>query len=96
MVAYVIFTREEPVKDTAALEQYQNINQQSPRWPGLTPRAIYGSIHSLEGDAPDGAIILEFPNLQAAKNWYHSEDYQRAIPYRKLAASYRAFIVEGL
>jgi len=41
-------------------------------------------------------VILEFPDKQAAKDWYYSEDYQSRVPFRLKAAPYRAFIVEGM
>jgi uncharacterized protein (DUF1330 family) len=38
---------------------------------------------------------LRFDSLEAARNWYHSEDYQAALPLRNAAAQSRVFIVEG-
>ncbi len=38
---------------------------------------------SLEGqEMPNGTAIVEFPSMEAALDWYHSEDYQRTIPLR--------------
>lgn len=33
-------------------------------------------------------IILTFPSLAAAKNWYYSEDYQAVLPYRHAATAF--------
>jgi uncharacterized protein (DUF1330 family) len=60
------------------------------------PLAVYGDIITLEGEAPDGAIVLEFPTIEDARAWYESPDYQAAIPYRQQAADYDMFIVDGL
>ena len=27
-------------------------------------------------------VILEFPSMEAAKNWYNSADYQEILPHR--------------
>jgi uncharacterized protein (DUF1330 family) len=78
------------------MEKYSAMNRQLPPPAGLTPLAVYGALESLEGDAPDGAVVLQFPSVQAAKAWYHSADYQAALPHRKKGANYRAFIVEGI
>jgi uncharacterized protein (DUF1330 family) len=62
----------------------------------MVPRIIYGNIQSLEGKAPDGVILLEFPTVDEARAWYENPEYQEAIPFRQQAADYDVFIVEGL
>ncbi len=62
----------------------------------LKPLAVYGKIESLEGAPIEGAVILEFPDIEAAKAYYHSAAYQDAARHRHLAADYRVFIIEGL
>ena len=55
-----------------------------------------GTVEAVEGQAPDGrVVVIEFPSLQAATTFYHSEDYQPLIPIRQSAASGRVFLVEG-
>ncbi len=53
-------------------------------------------MEALEGSLPDGAVILEFPTFEDARNWYYSPAYQAAAVHRKKGAEYRAFIVQGL
>jgi uncharacterized protein (DUF1330 family) len=96
MTAYVIFTREGPIVDQAAMNHYSSMNRELPMPEKLTPLAVYGAMAPLEGDAPDGVVILKFPTMQDAQDWYNSPQYQAAIPYRKKGANYRAFIVEGI
>ncbi len=96
MPAYIIVTRESPVRNQVGIETYSKMNRESPRDPNLTPLVIYGAIEGLEGIAPDGVIMLKFPTLEDAKAWYNSPAYQAALPYRVNSADYRAFIVEGL
>lgn len=96
MTAYVIFTREEEVKDADALAEYQRRNRESAGAHDITPLVVYGNVEALEGDQPDGVIVLAFPSVEQAKAWYYSEDYQAAKPFRDKAARYRGFIVEGI
>ena len=55
-----------------------------------------GRIEPLEGDAPpQRTVVLEFPSLAHARNWYESDAYQALIPLRHAAAVTRSFLVEG-
>ena len=55
-----------------------------------------GRIEPLEGEAPpQRTVVLEFPNLARAREWYESEGYQALIPLRQAAAVTRSFLVEG-
>ena len=94
MTAYVVFFRESPIHDPAEMEAYQT----SPRptlATGLAPLAVYGAQTPLEGKAPDGVVVLQFPSVEDAKAWYFSPEYQAAAAHRRKAADYRAVIVEG-
>jgi len=96
MAVYMLFIREEPVRDQAEMDLYRRMNQQNPRDPNLTPLVVYGAIEAVEGNAPDGMILLKFPTIEDAKAWYNSPGYQAAVPHRLKAADYRSFIVQGL
>lgn len=41
-------------------------------------------------------VILEFPDVAAAKAWYESPDYQRVLPIRLRSTVSRMMVVEGL
>jgi uncharacterized protein (DUF1330 family) len=100
MTAYIIFTREGPVRDEAEMKTYQSSNAGDAgkfvEQYGLKPLVVYGAMEALEGDAPDGAVVLQFPTMDAARDWHNSPEYQKAVPHRLKAADYRAFIVQGL
>lgn len=96
MAVYMLFIREEPVRDPLQLATYGRMNREAPRDPNLTALVAYGAMEAVEGKAPDGLVILKFPTTEDAKAWYHSPAYQAALPHRKKGADYRAFIVEGL
>lgn len=96
MPVYMLFIREQPVRDQAELDTYSRMNRAGPRDPNLKPRVVYGTIEALEGVAPDGIVMLEFPTAEVARAWYNSPAYQAALPHRKKGADYRALIVQGL
>jgi uncharacterized protein (DUF1330 family) len=96
MPAYMLFIREGAVRDQAQLSLYGKMNRESPRDPKVTPLVAYGAIEAVEGEAPDGMVMLQFPTVEDAKAWYNSPHYQAALVHRKLGADYRAFIVQGL
>ena len=55
-----------------------------------------GKIDLLEGDPiPERIFIIEFPNAEAARRWYQSDDYQEALKVRLSASHGRVFLIEG-
>jgi uncharacterized protein (DUF1330 family) len=51
----------------------------------------------LEGDwHPSRVVILEFPDLEAARRWYESPEYEEAKRLREGAAKLRMVAVQGL
>jgi uncharacterized protein (DUF1330 family) len=56
-----------------------------------------GELAVLEGDwTPKRLVVLEFPDLEAAKRFYESPEYQEAKKLREGAASLRMVAVEGV
>lgn len=96
MTAYMIFMREGPVRDEAEMAEYQRKNRANPPDPNLVPLVAYGALEAVEGEAPDGVILLSFPTAADARAWYNGPAYQDALQHRLKAATYRAMIVEGL
>lgn len=96
MPAYIIVLRESPIADAEAYAEYQRKNREHPPAVKLTPLVAYGGVRALEGEAPDGVVMLEFDTVEDARAWYESPGYQSALPYRLRSADWRAFIVEGL
>jgi uncharacterized protein (DUF1330 family) len=55
-----------------------------------------GEISVLEGDwRPKRLVLLEFPDLDAAKRFYESSEYQNARRLRQGAAALNMVAVEG-
>jgi uncharacterized protein (DUF1330 family) len=95
MPAYVIV--ETDIHDP---EQYE-------RYRAASPRAVHaggghfivrgGELAVLEGDwSPSRLVVLEFPDLEAAKRWYESPEYEEAKRLREGAASLNMVAVQGL
>jgi uncharacterized protein (DUF1330 family) len=95
MVAYVVFTREK-MRNREEYERYREKARPAAAGHPLKPLALYGKYEMLEGPAIEGAVILEFPTIEAAKTYYHSPAYQDAVRHRFLGGDYRVFIVEGV
>ena len=55
-----------------------------------------GAIDALEGGwTPSRIVIIEFPSMDAAQKFYHSDDYQVALKVRLENSSGRVVIVDG-
>lgn len=95
MSAYIVFTRER-MRDAAEFDTYSK--KAGPTLAGheAKPLAFYGRNETLEGAPIEGAVVVEFPTLEAAKAWYESPAYREARAHRFAAADYRVFITEGL
>jgi uncharacterized protein (DUF1330 family) len=51
---------------------------------------------SLEGDwNPQRIVLLKFPSVERAKEWWHSEQYAPAKAIRQKAAKTKMLVVEG-
>ena len=94
MSAYVIV--EVSIHDQAAYEEYKK----------LTPAAVAaydgkfvvrgGQAEALEGDwQPERIVVLEFPTVERAKEWWSSEMYTAAKVIRQRAATTKMIVVQG-
>ncbi len=94
MPAYAIMIRDR-TKDTEEFATYGKLAGAA-RVEGLKALAFYGKHEVVEGDPAEGVVILEFPDMAAAKGWYDSPAYQTALVHRLKGADYRVIFVEGL
>jgi len=95
MAAYVIFIREGEIVDPEAMEAYRSANQDGPPDPDMKVHTVYGEMETIEGEGADGMVILEFPTMERAREWYNGPYNERA-KLRQKAAPYRGFIVQGI
>ena len=55
-----------------------------------------GKTESLEGNwNPQRLVVLEFPSVDRAKEWWGSEGYSKAKAIRQRAATTKMLVVEG-
>jgi len=95
MAAYIIFMRDR-MRDTAEFGKYMEAVPGTLDGHPVKPLAIYGQVEILEGAPIEGAVIAEFPTMEAARAWYHSPAYVKAMQHRLRAGDYRVFLIEGL
>ena len=55
-----------------------------------------GKAELIEGTQdPARIIVIEFPDTAAAKRWYNSPEYQKALEIRLANSTGRVILVEG-
>lgn len=95
MAAYIIV--DVTINDTEAYEEYKK----------LTPAAVAafdgrfvvrgGKTETLEGEwQPQRIVVLEFPTVERAKEWWRSDTYSKAKGIRQRAADTKMIVVEGV
>ena len=58
---------------------------------------VIGEVEHLEGDwNPERIVLLEFPSVDKAREWWESETYTRARLVRQRSAETKMIILEGL
>jgi uncharacterized protein (DUF1330 family) len=56
-----------------------------------------GKIQTIEGDwKPKQVVIVEFPTMQRALEWYHSPEYAEALKVREKALIRDLIFVDGV
>jgi len=95
VAAYVI--AEIDVHNPALFEEYRK----------LVPATIakYGGKYLVRGGATDPkeggwrparVVVLEFPTMEQARNWYHSPEYAPVLAIRLEAANGKMILAEGV
>ena len=95
MAAYLIV--EIDVRDPAGYEEYKTLAAQTVRAFGGRYLARGGEAQALEGDwTPRRVVILEFPSVGRAREWWSSPEYGKARDIRRRTADARMILVEGV
>jgi uncharacterized protein (DUF1330 family) len=95
MSAYMILIREK-MRDEAAFGAYAEAAANARDGHDMDALAFYGAFETLEGAAPEGVVVLKFPDMAAARAWYDSPVYSKARLHRFQGADYRVILVEGI
>jgi uncharacterized protein (DUF1330 family) len=82
-------------KDQNELGEYRRIGIPSLKATNVKFRVRPGPVEVLEGEPVEGVVMLEFPTMEEAKEWYNSPIYQEALEHRRKGAECHAFMVEG-
>jgi uncharacterized protein (DUF1330 family) len=95
MPAYVI--SEVEARDPAAMAQYRVLAQASIAQYGGRYVVRGGASELVEGTPPPKTIVIvEFPSMARAKEWYASREYAEALQVRRTALERRLIFVEGV
>ena len=95
MTAYVIVMIEETT-DIEEVKEYRRIG--IPTMLEHKPNILLRNAKpdaTLEGPDVEGVVLLEFPTLEAAKNWYNDPRYQEALSHRFKGAKCHAVMIEA-
>jgi uncharacterized protein (DUF1330 family) len=96
MPAYVIASVTD-AWDQDKLVEYRERNTDAVAKHGGRFLARGGRHEVLEGDyAPVRVVIIEFPDMDAARGWYDSDDYAPLRELRRSASETDIFVVEGV
>ena len=94
MSAYVVVQID--VQDAQQYERYKELAGPAVTAHGGRYLARGGASETLEGTwSPKRLVILEFPTMQRARDWYHSAEYQEAAAIRRECAGAEMLLVEG-
>ena len=95
MPAYVIAHVD--VKDPTRYEDYKRMSPISIEKFGGRFIARGGKTESLEGTwQPKRLVLIEFPSVERAREWWASEDYAPAKALRQATSTGDLVVVEGL
>ncbi|MGX6509332.1 DUF1330 domain-containing protein [Rhodococcus sp. SJ-2] len=91
---YVILT--EAIRDGEGMAAYSRVSAPSLAEQSATVLAVDARPDVLEGSwHGDRTVVMEFESVAAARAWYESEAYQKALPLRQAAADCNVVILEG-
>jgi uncharacterized protein (DUF1330 family) len=95
MSAYVVFVVDEE-SDAEAMARYRQNSRSSLAGRNVKVVTLPSCKKEvLEGEDVACIVILEFPTIDEARDWYYSDEYQQWAPVRQAASTGKAFIIEG-
>jgi uncharacterized protein (DUF1330 family) len=95
MAAYLIVDID--IRDPAGLEEYRNRVPATLTKYGGRFIVRGGKFQKLEGTwDPKRLVLIEFPSIEQAKQWYDSEEYRPLKAMRLKASNGNLILVEGV
>jgi uncharacterized protein (DUF1330 family) len=84
-------------RDLDLIERFRTLAEASIKRHGGRFLVRGGEVVPVEGGwEPRHVVIVEFPDMDRARQWYRSEDYAEALTVRDRALSRRLIFVEGV
>jgi len=83
------------VTDPVQYEQYRQLSTAAIKQAQAQVLVRGGATEALEGQAPNRTVILKFPSMAAAREFYDSAPYRQARKARENAAEMTMYLVEG-
>ena len=95
MTAYVI--SDVVGRDPELVSRYRELARESiARYDGWYLSNVGAEIDHVEGDwAPQNVVVVAFPSMARAREWYRSPEYARALEVRRDALSRNLIFVAG-
>ena len=95
MAAYCIFRID--ITDPEGFKRYAEAVPETIRRHGGEYLVRGGTYEVLEGEWPQRRmVVLRFPSMEQAREWYTSQDYAGPKALREAAARAEAILVEGV
>jgi uncharacterized protein (DUF1330 family) len=96
MAAYVI-SEVSAILDPILMEKYRALAQTTIKKYGGRYVVRGGAIEKVEGESASHAIVIvEFPTMGRAHEWYQAPEYAEALAIRSKALNRRLVFVEGV
>jgi uncharacterized protein (DUF1330 family) len=95
MAAYALAHLRTPTINDDTLEYIERIQATMDPYGGRF--LVHGAdVEVKEGEWPGTVVILEFPDLTAARRWYDSPAYQEILPLRLDSIEGETILVDGV
>jgi uncharacterized protein (DUF1330 family) len=95
MTAYAIAHLRTPTTNPEVIEYLERIQATMDPYGGRF--LVHGpEVEVREGSWPGTIVILEFPDVEHARQWYDSPAYQAILPLRTRNIAGEAILVEGV
>jgi len=94
--AYII-SEADAITDPIAIKKYgEKVPETLAPFDGHYHFLARGKPQSLEGEPPEGIVVIAFDSAEQARAWYDSPAYAAIRPIRQSAMKGRMFLVEGV
>jgi uncharacterized protein (DUF1330 family) len=84
------------ITDRDAFEAYRRKGINSLDGTNAILRVVPGKMDVLEGDPVEAVAVVEFPDAEELKTWYHSATYQELVRMRNAASECQVVLVDGI